>query len=237
VSSLEAMSEHMASLLAAGTYFGNDHQDKLWANAILRLVGDTGNLNGDWGRLRLYSPLICLYSSGVAALAAGRYSFLKAALIDTPALSRYEKPQPLRELLSPFAVMGRDFGNQALFDNDRKYVPISERLFELVRPLAKPYLSSEQDYELLFDRFEYMWSLICADCSQDMYYIPIGRYGWKFAGRGRHAGDIVVMIDSESKEMSTKWPPFKAGLFCSDATRFGVARDRVIKAIEGRSWH
>ena len=48
-------------------------------------------------------------------------------------------------------------------DAEREHTPFNDHLFNVLRPVISPFVSSDTNYQRLFDTFEYFWCLMHVD--------------------------------------------------------------------------
>ena len=131
--------------------------------------------------------MIILYSSGIAAVAAGHFSML-GHLLSTPNLVRYGTPLPL--VTGPRIQSFQDWFKH-LPDFERNFFAAIEWLFTNVRESRRQVIPDDQEFERQFDRFEVLMSMIRIELSRKGDYQTDpeqimgspGRLMWKFANR------------------------------------------------------
>lgn len=169
-----------------------------------------------WLSLRYYPLLLLLYSGGIAAVAAKKYTNLRELMHTTmpdPRDQRRESPlirsvaREMNELTDAF---------KALPGHDHQYTPRSEYLLKLLQPLLDDLLFLGADYEATFDRFEVLYALEHAHlyAKEDFgkMWGPVGRFGWK--------RDAFTAVTREAEQEGASWAPIKAGLFDGSIDRF-----------------
>lgn len=185
-----------------------------------------------------YPAVNLLYAAGLAALAGDRYD-LFGKLLCKPTIRDLLKSRPF--------VAGLDWKNlrefaTTLFTNEQKYAPLSEHLFEMMRQPLVQYAPDDEQYDDLFDRYEYLQALVVADLNQkqqksgEHFWGPIGRFGWKARSRMVDRSPIE-MIDNEADAMGTDWPPLKAGLFDRSVERLKKVREGLHTAVANLPWY
>jgi len=108
-------------------------------------------------------------------------------------------------------------------------VPESEHLFKILRPVLDDLLFLGAGYERLFDRYEILRSLIYADMT-DGGWGPVGRFGWKYVGRGRQDNPYSELL-AEAEQQRDEWGPIQAGLFHRSYARFEQTAVKLEKEV------
>jgi hypothetical protein len=230
---LEALSETMMALVAAGCYWGEDTQDALWAQAVQRVArAGERRIHGYyrvWDRLTHYPVLLCTYAGGLAALANGRLRSLKHLLVDVEVPYLNGLTQPSACGLDPYRVIQEDNAKRLPGLQNRR-TPVNDHLFTVLTPLMQVYVPSESQYEQLFDRFEYLRALVAYDlCGES----SVGQFAWRCWSANR---DIRKKIADEYEESGKDWAPLRAGLFRGSFERFIKAQKQLTERIESLSW-
>lgn len=231
-----------------GCRWSTPAQVELWAEFIERVGNSNGRrygiTNNVWAKLRLYPTLILFYASGIICLANGQYEMLnrlfKAKIINR----NTDEEIDLILAMNIHNILDKEVANQ--FPGfERQYTPVSNHLFDLLKPVLLKYLSDERRYEAYFDRFEFFLALAYADTSDKFhpnnasifgmkFWGPIGRFGWK------KNLDLKVPFQElvrEAKEAGSKWPPFAAGMFSGSLDRFLEIYDGIIERVNKLGWY
>jgi len=186
-----------------------------------------------WIHFCWYPIQVLMYSAGVAALSAGKYSALKVILTTLVQNSSAERER----LPIIVAVTSNIFDIHDEFmwipGKEDKYVPRSEHLFEILEPTLEELLFVGKSYERLFDNFEVYSALVYANIMRGDWG-PIGRFGWK---HGRGAGDSPFdCVVKEAKEAKGEWPPLRVGMFNSSLERFLEVSKALEQRLNKLSW-
>ena len=119
---------------------------------------------------------------------------------------------------------------------ERRHTPVSDYLVAHLRPVFRDYLPDEGDYEMTFDRFEYLFALVFADLERSSWGgggwgAPPGRFAWR--RQSRIAGpDVVEVIAREMESLGSNWPPLKAGMFNSSLEQAQQAKAQFDLALQ-----
>ncbi|MFF7459603.1 SIR2 family protein [Kitasatospora sp. NPDC008115] len=139
---IEAASETLLALVATAAYWGNETTDRWWMPEIQRFAEPVGN-SGFTSLLNLTSApaLMMLYTAGVAAAAADRWSLVGHLLGELQ--TQREEETAAVGLLSPDVVLG---------------VPrAAKRLHDHLQPLFVQHLAlGPSAYRDAWERFEYL---------------------------------------------------------------------------------
>ena len=206
----------LGPIIAQGCYWGSGGQAKLWATALER-TAELARIAGGMTlllQLRMYPTCMLLYLGGLSAIAANRYETLKT--LCTTEIADNGQTTPLILKAMPPNVLENDWARK-LPGLERHHTPMSDRLFEILREPLREFVPSDQRYDELFDRFEYLMSLIYFDTKmkKDTWrWAPVGRYSWKDSFSGN---TISTQIAEEQQRDGKDWPPLKAGLFESES--------------------
>jgi uncharacterized caspase-like protein len=175
-----------------------------------------------WNQLRWYPILLLMYSGGIAAIAAGKYSNLRA-LFQSVVFDLERSGKEATLLTATFLNISElHDAFKALPGHERNHTPRSEYLFKVLQPSLDDLLFLGTDYERLFDRFELFVALEFADQylaeSRGPAWGPVGRFGWKY--RRGHGANPFLNLLQEAEKAGGDWPPIVAGLFGGSIERF-----------------
>lgn len=223
VADYESLLEPLLSALAPGAYWGTTEHQKHWRQTVESLANiyETQELRLRSGtsvllELRCYPPLVALYVAGFSAWLNERFDTLFALLRNTTYVE-LERSQPLPHKVFHWKARHRDLWNDYVLDGSKKYVPISEHLFEVVSKIVEPLTSlNTNDLSDAFDDFEYFCGLVEAYGSGESLDNPdstwgnIGRFIWKFGTRrsGENKGEEFFRRFSDPN-----WAALKSGFF------------------------
>jgi hypothetical protein len=206
-----ALSETLLSVFVTGCYWGDAEKTKLWVSSLQRIANPAECIDGHEYllSLRRYPALLLLYSAGLASIAAGNYETLAAIFIEPKAKDKWNKDEAICAEVYPSAV-NKDgvLNGQPGFEDSHH--PFSVHLLNKLREPLREYLPRDEDYESVFDRFEYLFGLVHADLNQRKdenggWWGPKGRFEYK--------DRFIKNIIAELAASGANWPPIKAGLF------------------------
>lgn len=232
----ESFTEILQAMAIIGGFWGNQNLTESFTKTLERLTDFLDGSSGVWINLRLYPSLIFMYSAGLAALAAQNYEMLASVLIKPQERSITGETKPLILSLSPTQVMERNVSRR-LPDREQQYFPLSEYLFQFLAAPLKEFFSNDREFEETFDRLEFLCALVVADIGSEFsrYWLPIGRFGWKYQGRGVGGIHISQRIQTEIEQNGENWLPLKSGFFGGSSARAVKALDLVITYLNNRA--
>jgi len=236
------IAQDLKLLTSCLSYWGEETHQTILQKAVGRstdhLYPESGQ--GIWLALRWYPIIIIAYSAGIAAVAAKKYNNLHSLFLTHTASRRSseETTELLWSLGEAILELERTNAFKQLPGHERNYVPRSEYLFKLLQPDLDDLFFLGNEYEQAFDRFEVMLALTHADLrhqiEQDIWG-PVGRFGWKYSGRGGTENSLSGII-AEAKAMSSSWPPLKAGFFGGSLERFNAVASEYEAMIKHLVW-
>lgn len=222
----ETACDTLISLMAIGCYWSNDANSSIWTTVLSRIANAVRAIPGGQyyegtQYLKLYPALLLLYSGGIAAIASNKYNLFRSLLMDVHVRTETSNNPPsgpvAANFLTNWRIMDRRFASLVLGGN--AYFSLNNHIRNTLREPLREFLSDEFDYDKCFDRFEYLWSLVCFDGSQNLSWFDT-RYPGRFYNRNSGGYDIVDDIGAEFARLERRWPPLLAGLFGGDPERF-----------------
>lgn len=222
-----ALCETLVSVFVTGCYWGNADQTKLWVSSLQRVANPATTAGVTYLlKLRRYPALLLLYSAGLAAVASGNYAALAAVLTEPKARDDQNKNEAICSEVYPIAV--NEQGVWKMMPGlERRHTPVSDHLFNKLRGPLREFLPHDEDYQDVFDRFEYLLGLVHADLNrwqvEGGWWGPIGCFAW----RGRHfhqEGRVSQKIGTEIVAEGASWPLLKAGLFGGSLEQLKTAK-------------
>jgi len=205
--------------------------EKVFTRAAEADRGSSGVI--PWLRFGWYPIQILMYSAGIAALSARKYDALKIILTTPAQNSSAERGHFPIVVVVASSLSDIHDAFKWIPDQERRHVPRSEHLFQILKPILEELLFVGKSYERLFDDFEVYSALVCAD-STGRDWGPIGRFGWKY---NRDIGDNPFdRVVKEAKEMRKGWPPLHVGMFDGSIERFLEVSETLRQWLNKLSW-
>lgn len=233
----EALTEIPLALIINGCYWGESQHEWLWVKCLERIANPVGRRDGllAWLNLRLYPALLLLYGGGITSVAAARHGTL-SALLTKSVFRDGSKEYPVVSRLYTWAVMDQATGRQ-LPGMERRYSPVSDHLYEVLRHPLREILPEDVQYQKCFDRFEYLLALIYADLHERQtgrIWAPVGCFGWRY--HSYPEGSIMNEIEKEVNAVGDKWPLLLMGHFDGTTGRFHSIASKLAEHIGMLSW-
>lgn len=233
--SYEAVTDILLQLVIHGCYWGEKHHEGLWIRAIERLTNlEIVSGYQDWLDMRRYPAMLLLYGGGLAALSSSRHETVMGLLMRAQ-LVENGKERPASVILHPFEIMNQKAG-QMLPGMERRRTPLNDHVRDLLLQELKDLVPREDEYDRLFDRFEYIDALVIADfrIRKDMgFWFPVGRFGWRGRSHGRH---ISTEVGEEIDKHRAEWPFLKAGLCGGSLERLRELKSVVDEHVKKLGW-
>lgn len=220
----ESSMEMLISLIAHGCFYGTPEQAKIWMEAILRMAGLSVPRGGSTVLINLlrYPACLLMYAGGIASVASCNYATLRTLLREGRTSRSIAVGTEDRELI--FALVPGRVVDSAILENRRAGfgTPVSNHLHKLLRDPIRPLIPEDNEYDDLFDRFEYLFTLVHFDIEwskrgEPPKWAPVGRFVWRGGGFGSAGPDVSQQADIENETQQEKWPPIQSGLFASTA--------------------
>jgi hypothetical protein len=234
----ESNVETLQAMMCCLGYWGKDNIDTVIVKSFELIVESQKEKNGyeAWINLRLYPALILLYSIGLAALANNNYAILSTVFLKPQNKYKDEKYTPLILDLYPGNVINTDLGHW-IPGREKEFTPTNNYLFDFLKPIMKEYIQEEREYDDLFDRFEYLQSLVIADLisSSRIYnWAPIGRWGWKY--RFMRERSISTVFAKEMELITDDAPGPILNWFGNSLDRLRKAKEIVDETEKSIGW-
>lgn len=228
-----------------------------WAAAIGTLAAEATRVRSGTTLLLdlCYLPaLYTMFTGALAAVGQGRWDNLKALVVDTTIMNRYQDQRlPLVDAITPYAPFAADTGlwipntlaRSADHDEDpatalnafvnnqqgKYHTPVADWLHHLLHPAFEEQFPDDETYSQAFDRAEIMLGVI----SQDQAHARVGserawpnRSQWFGRSTWRYPHSRITPLDDLAQQFESqgdRWGPLAAGLF-------GGSEDRASRAIE-----
>jgi SIR2-like protein len=213
--------EILIALLAHGAFWGRAEHQRLWKDSISRIAGAGGVRHAGGAQthlltLQIYPACLLFYSSCLGAIAADNYEAVTRICRDT-VVKQDGNRRPLILSVLPWSVLDIEVSRK-LPGYERRWTPVNDRLFEVLREPLREYLPDDAEYEDAFDECEYLTALVHLDFRiqlEKQVWAPVGRFGWR---RELQNKPIYERLAEEAKKNGENWDIIQSGLFPSLAT-------------------
>ncbi len=161
LSSYEDCCSVLLSMGATAAYWsGPDHYPVI-LKCLRRLIEDPEPPNGITTLidLRRYPALLFFYVTCLSAIAGDNYALVARIFEEPIRLEPYSNTGLLVTLFHQYVVLEENF-QKSIPGREQDFTPLSNRLFEYLRPYFKESIPSNLSYESDFDWFEYLIGLI-----------------------------------------------------------------------------
>lgn len=241
VRSYEELSQVLLPIVINGCYWGKSQHINLWSKSLERIanVSDVSTGLDVWIKLQSYPALLLLYGGGIASVASEKYDNFAALLTNGIIRDKHSgNDHKIIESLHASEVIERSIG-QKLPGQDRKYTPLNNHLFDVLRKNFLEIIPDNNNYQRLFDKFEYLQALVYADLrfSPDHnIWGPVGCFGWRY--NLFRENNILDIIQQEANSAGDDWSLLKTGLFGSSIDRFTEVKNKFDDFVGrvSRSW-
>lgn len=186
--------------------------------------------NTGWLKLQWYPTLLLFYAAGIGTVTAGRFDALKA-LMHAPVREAAGRHEKLVSATTDDLSDGTQYF-KLLSGLDRKYVPCSEHVHDVLNRLLDDVLYLGSDYELSFDTFEILRAIEYAHLS-DRGWGPIGRFGWRI----RHDASPWQKLMTDAQAAGDSWPPVAAGLCSGSSVRLKTIAEQLLQTMSRTGWY
>lgn len=188
----EQASARLATLLAVGARFSDtERHDQLWTDTVSRLAtrslagpGDTHLIN-----MQQYPTLLAMYAIALGAAAADRVEPIARVIGSVTAEYRGHAVRVMA-VVNAWTVFDWGAFQQFVEGFERSLVPVSRRLFSVLRPLAADVVTDDRRYEALFDEVEYLFGVTYGFNSAEGIG-PAGRGAFRGAVPGKPPDELL----------------------------------------------
>lgn len=210
VAAYEAATETLTSMVGVLGRWGDGSEFPLVIDIIRSLCGHADKV-GDgitiYINLRSYPAVLILTAYGLGLTRAERWKQLHQ-LFNESIDRRFGDPERIVQSLLIRAWSG---GEQSVWQQleglERRKTPLSDHLFALFTSLGSRFVGLVPDFELLFDRFEFLGALAHLETTnkdtidatmsdaqrRDFVWMPVGRSGWN----GTTARKLIAEIEND----------------------------------------
>jgi hypothetical protein len=228
-------------VILLGRWGAEEHQP-LIERVIARMADRIESRGGKvvWMGLRWYPIMLLMYSGGIAALSSRNYASLSTLLLTK--LGRRITGQEAQEAVVATIDGMLEVEQFELFKklpgHENQYTPRSEYLFKTLQPGVEDLLFLGNSYEELFDRFEILYALACADVRAQKGrnpWGPPGRFGWK--GQFDVSASPFASLVDEAAHLGATWGPVTLGMFGGSIDRFSSVAKTYNEFLSRLAWY
>ena len=154
-------------------------------------------------RLRSYPASLLFCGSSLGAIAAGDYEALREVfMVEVPHQTNVSQKAPAVLELFPGSTLPEELLKLL---NATGKTPASDHIFALFREDFRELLPDDDEYSAVFDRWEYLISLVNVDLREKRGDTLI----WAPTGRFLYHSEVIERIDKEAVAAGTNWPPLR----------------------------
>ena len=218
----ERLADRLLHLVATAAYWGEDaHLPEIVG--LVRRLAEAAHTRGGLTvlvELLRYPSLLAMYVAGIALVDRENYPGLNAVLSCEVRIDNERRR--LLAVLSHQEVAGSV--DQSLRQETKKRTPISNRLYQSLRAIFADLIPTDDRYQEVFDRFEYLQLLAQIDWyfhSNQGSGMSGGRFEWRYSPSSPDWPPNVA--NRELERDGDEWAPLQAGMF-------GGEMDRLMRA-------
>jgi len=215
LSKYEASVEILVKFAVNGVFWSKPEHNTIFQELIRRIAEPAADPPGKYYQetmnLHYYPSLLLFYSAGISALKGQKFEYL-ASIFKLKTAER-KSENSVKFYLIKFTnawLIQPDIMNKILNHNYK--TPLSTYVNGILGPYFKDLITNEQDFNDLFDIFEYIL------CLQFIHLLersgaPYGQFQWRRLSGYRTNGTLFQDFFSEGEIQKDNWPPIMAGLF------------------------
>lgn len=211
----EAATAIVRRLLSYGMYWRGSDFGQTAVRSLTRVASSAAVLASGLTlllKLRSYPASLLFCASSLGAIAGRDYKALREVFeAEVPHQTDASKKLPAVLELYPGAALPAELLKLV---NETGRTPASDHVFALLRDDFRELLPDDEEYSAVFDRFEYLVSLVNIDLRNklgNILWAPTGRFWFHSTWEPQSA--VIDRIDKEAAAAGVNWPPLQAGLF------------------------
>jgi hypothetical protein len=242
LTSMRSESDILLHLLATGVFHDDGTHDRVWLNAVQRLLTARGRIDGTFNdyldAYRHYPALLSTWVAGIAAIASEREHFLAKLLTKPTWRPQFNDraPRPAADVLRPIWLLEPNWLNgMPRWGQSTRYLYPASRLLRLDgREPLRTQLPDDDAYAAACDRLECLASYVACDPART----PSRHVPWmgEFILDSRSDRDGNGLAAQIAHEIDEEWPMLAA--FDGDVERASKAATDTVEFIRqhGRTW-
>lgn len=210
----DVVCEMLAAMLVVGCQWGEDAHLKVLTRTVERIANiDVSGGHPAFLKLRKYPALRLTCAAGLAALAADRYGTFYELLARVRVTDRLSRNAPISLRVHAGSVVEERETLWPMFNGRRPYAPLSDHLHASLRTLLKSQVSRDDEYDHLFDKFEYLYALVHASLRETNArgWVPMGRLVWRWDDAVQYGA--IRQINEDIAAQRENWQLLREGLF------------------------
>lgn len=179
-------------------------------------------------KLHYLSGLLLMYTIGISCIKYDKYSLLNKILHISARNSIHDSKINITGIIHP-CIFDRDTANSCIWP-DKKYTPISTLIHSKIRSLFNSILRDDTDFNVVFDIFEYLYSLSYLYLNGEGFggiWVPWGEYKWRPANYKRMGSNPFDDFFSEADKLQDNWSPLKGNMFGGKYSTYIETRQKV----------
>jgi hypothetical protein len=230
----ESALEILLPLIINGVFWSKPEHNILFHNIISRISEPPTNFPGKFYEptrdLHYYPSLLLFFSLGISSIKAKKYDLLTSCFQMKIAVNENEisgKLYLIQQINS--WIIDPKIMNEILSTNYK--TPISTFVNRIIRPYFKELIVNDQEYNDIFDIFEYLLGLnyLYFVNNQGIDWVPYGQYQWRSVRAFRKETFLLNEFLLEADTKKSDWEPLKSGMFGGDYPKFNELKARLDK--------
>lgn len=224
----EQILDTLLPLLINGVYWAKTDDEKFFLDILKRISEPFDNYNSYkiFYGLHYYPSLLVLYALGLAAIKGEKYSFLNELFNvkmkeNKESYSRYinliRKVTPCNPDLEGLQVIG-----------DKYKLPLGLLISERIRPYCNEIIPSNNEFDEMFDIFEYIFSLNYKHLIK-VDWCPYGSYKHKIMDQYSYNDSNLKSFFDKAEQEKNDWLPIKSGMFNGSYEEYKKAKQETDK--------
>lgn len=157
----ERASARLATLLAVGARFSDtERHDQIWVDTVTRLATRPLARSGEIELIKMqqYPTLLAMYATGLGCAAADRMEPI-ARVVGSVTAEHQGHEMRIVNAVNAWTVFDGGLFKQLVEGFERARIPISERLFSVLRSPVAEVVTDDRRYQALFDEVEYLFGV------------------------------------------------------------------------------